>query len=60
MALVLNRAVTIDAKAGETYVVKYKTPLHIFGARPRLEVLTLAEAEKNKKFRKLQSKSMKM
>ncbi len=56
----LKRAVTIDAKTGETYVIKYKTPLHIFGARPRLEVLTLAEAEKSKKFRKLQSKSMKM
>lgn len=44
------RAVTIDAKEGETYVVKYKTRIGIFGARPKLQVMTLEEARKDKKF----------
>ena len=52
-----KRAVTIDAEANKTYVVEYKTPLHIFGARPKLKVLTLEQAEKSKKFRKLEKKN---
>jgi hypothetical protein len=52
-----KRAVTIDAEANKTYVVEYKTPIHIFGARPKLKVVTLEQAEKSKKFRKLEKKN---
>ena len=49
-----KRAVSINAEAGQTYVVEYKTPIHLFGAKAKLRVLTLAQAEKSKKFRKLE------
>ncbi len=45
-----NRAVNIDAQAGQTYVVKYSTPLHILGAKAKLKTLTLAEAQESKRF----------
>ncbi len=49
----INRAVTIDAKSGETYVVAYKTPLHILGAKAKLKTFTLTEAQQNKRFMKV-------
>ncbi len=44
-----KRAVQLNAEAGKTYVVKYRTMLGIFGARPRLKVMTLDEAKKDSK-----------
>lgn len=50
-----NKAVTINAQDGQTYVVQYKTRFGLFGARPKLKVMTLEEAKQNKKFAALQS-----
>ena len=52
----MNRAITINAKAGETYVVAYKTPIHILGAKAKLKSYTLSEAQADKRFRKVMSK----
>ena len=52
----MNRAINIDAKAGETYVVSYKTPLHILGAKAKLKSYTLAEAQADKRFQKVMNK----
>ena len=40
-----KRAITINAVAGKTYVVKYRNMLGLFGARPRLKEVTLEEAK---------------
>ncbi|RYF66341.1 MAG: hypothetical protein EOO39_23210 [Cytophagaceae bacterium] len=50
-----NKAVTVNAQDGQTYVVQYKTRFGLFGARPKLKVMTLDEAKQNKKFVALQS-----
>ncbi len=42
-----NRAISLNAEAGKTYVVKYRTMLGIFGARPRLKEVTLDAAKKD-------------
>lgn len=44
-----RRAITLNTEAGKTYVVKYRTMLGLFGARPRLKVLTLDEAKEDAK-----------
>jgi len=45
-----NRAIKFNAESGQTYVVAYKTRIGIFGARPRLKVMTVEQAEKSSKF----------
>lgn len=50
-----NKAVTINAQDGQTYVVQYKTRFGLFGARPKLKVMTLDEAKQDKKFNDLQA-----
>ena len=40
-----KRAITINAEAGKTYVVKYRNMLGLFGVRPRLKEVTLEEAK---------------
>lgn len=42
-----NRSISLNAEAGKTYVVKYRTMLGIFGARPRLKEMTLEAAKKD-------------
>lgn len=49
----MKRAVTINAQSGQTYVVEYKTPIHILGAKAKLETFTLDEAQSNKRFKKV-------
>jgi hypothetical protein len=46
-----RRAIDLNVQGSQTYVVKYKTKIGIFGARPRLKVITLDEAKKDKYFR---------
>jgi len=56
-----NRAISINAKPGETYVVEYKTPLHILCAKPKLQVMSIAEAQKDKRFQNVkEDKKMSM
>lgn len=45
-----HRAIMIDVKPGQTYVVKYKTRIGIFGARPKLKLMTVDEAKADSKF----------
>ncbi len=45
-----KRMVTIEAKAGETYVVKYASRFGFFGVRPKLKIMTVAEAMKDSKY----------
>ena len=40
-----KRAITLNAQAGKTYVVKYRNMLSLFGVRPRLKEVTLEEAK---------------
>ena len=40
-----NRALTFNAEAGKTYVIKYRNMLGLFGVRPKLKEVTLAEAK---------------
>lgn len=40
-----KRAITLNAQAGKTYVVKYRNMLGLFGVRPRLKEVTLEEAK---------------
>ena len=42
-----NRAITLKTEAGKNYAVKYRTMLGLFGARPRLKVMTIAEAKED-------------
>lgn len=44
-----HRAITFNAKAGQTYVVKYKTRIGIFGARPKLKIMTIENAQQDSK-----------
>lgn len=39
-----KRQITLDVKANETYYVKYRTMIGLFGARPRLKVMTSSDA----------------
>lgn len=50
-----KKGVTINAQDGQTYVVKYKTRFGLFGARPKLEVMTLEQAKQDSKFSEIQS-----
>ena len=45
-----NKAVTINAQDGQTYVVQYKTRFGLFGARPKLKVMSVAEAQDESTF----------
>lgn len=40
-----KRAITLNAEAGKTYVVKYRNMLGLFGVRPRLKEVTYEEAK---------------
>jgi hypothetical protein len=44
-----KRQITLNAKSNETYYVKYKTMIGLFGARPRLKILTASEAKEDAK-----------
>ena len=44
-----RRAITINAEAGKTYVVKFRNMLGIFGVRPKLKEVTLEEAKEDSK-----------
>jgi hypothetical protein len=44
-----KRAITIKTEAGKNYAVKYRTMLGLFGARPKLKVLTISEAKEDSK-----------
>ena len=44
-----KRAITFKTEAGKNYAVKYRTMLGIFGARPRLKEMTIAEAKDDAK-----------
>ena len=45
-----KRAITFTTVAGKNYAVKYRTMLGLFGARPRLKEMTIAEAKEDAKF----------
>ena len=45
-----RRGITLDVKSGQTYVIKYRTMIGIFGARPRLRIMTLDAAKADSKF----------
>ena len=51
-----TRAVTINAQAGQTYVVKFGTPLHILGARPKLKVIPFADAQNDSRYNNINGK----
>ena len=55
-----NRAVTINAQPGQTYVVEYKTPLHILGAKPKLKVVPLSDIKGDKRYQKVSGTKMDM
>ena len=44
-----KRAITFTTEAGKNYAVKYRTMLGLLGARPRLKVMTIAEAKEDAK-----------
>ena len=44
-----KRAITFTTVAGKNYAVKYRTMLGLFGARPRLKEMTIAEAKEDAK-----------
>lgn len=44
-----SRAIEFTAESGKTYVVKYKTMIGLLGARPKLKIVTLAEAKEDSK-----------
>lgn len=52
-----GRAVTYTAEAGKTYVAMYKTRLGILGGRPKIKIMSLEEAKKDKKFAKYYAKA---
>lgn len=56
----MRRSVNIEAEAGHTYVVKYGTPLHILGARPKLKMISYADAQKDKRFKRVNGMKMSM
>ncbi len=45
-----KRAITFTTEAGKNYAVKYSTMLGLFGARPRLKQMSVAEAKDDAKF----------
>ena len=45
-----KRYVTINAEPGQTYVVVYKTRIGIFGARPKLKLVTVDQEMKDSKY----------
>ena len=45
-----KRAITFTTEAGKNYAVKYRTMLGLFGARPRLKQMTIAEAKEDASF----------
>ncbi len=44
-----KRAITFTTEAGKNYAVKYRTMLGLLGARPRLKLMTIAEAKDDAK-----------
>ncbi len=44
-----KRAITFTTEAGKNYAVKYRTMLGLLGARPRLKVMSIAEAKEDAK-----------
>ncbi len=46
----VRRGISLAVKDGQTYVVKYITKITLFGARPRLKVMTVEEAKKDSKY----------
>ena len=46
----VRRGISLDVKDGQTYVIKYVTKIGLFGARPRLKVMTVEEARKDSKY----------
>ena len=42
-----KRAITFTTEAGKNYAVKYRTMLGLLGARPRLKLMTIAEAKED-------------
>ena len=44
-----KRAITFTTEAGKNYAVKYRTMLGLLGARPRLKLMTIAEAKEDSK-----------
>ena len=45
-----KRGVTINAEAGKTYVVQYRTPIHILGAHAKLVTQTPEEAMSHSRY----------
>ncbi len=55
-----KRSVKIDVRSGQDYVVVYKTRFGIFGGRPHLKVMTLAQAKEHYKYFRNHSSKMTM
>jgi hypothetical protein len=43
------RQITLDVKPNQTYYVKYRTMIGLFGARPSLKIMTADEAKEESK-----------
>lgn len=56
----MNRSITLDVKPGETYVVEFKTPLHILGAKAKLKSMSLAEAQQDSRYKNVVAKNKSM